>query len=598
MAHVIQNEMGVRSNTITLPTAGTYVDQDIVITNTVNVGSFTNSPVGDQTYTEDTSTNTVLPAGGYLYINKGWHDNIKISLGHMIPEIADTDAGVNEILDGYKAYDENGHVITGTMARVDPTFSGGGVTATAGGSVTTAPKVTVTQSFSSAASTTYGFTSTRPSGTEGTNYLKIDASGTATDGSVTATANANSAAVVFAQAVKGFLEKTANSQALAGQTAQQDTASIVVTPTVVDNAAAMYVPVVTPTFAGGTITGSASVSITKPKITVSSSASTGASTYGVTTTEPSSGEYVTISTTVNPTVGSATPSGSATRGVVTISNSAGAIKANSKATALTASSATTLTGTASNIDIDITDDNLKSHYIPVVTPTFAGGAVSGSASVSVTQPSVTVKTEMSADADDYGVTTTEPTSGEYISIIASSSTVGGKASPSGTAKRAAVTFTNDAGAIKANSGTSALAASGDTTLTGTAKDIVVTLNKSNHKTHYIPKATIKAVPGAPTITKPTASANVSLATNGGENVTGVLTSAPSGNYIKITPGVSTTAGSATSTASAAANSAGVISASTTGGTVSGTAATVTVTNNTSASAERYIKIYDGSYTIS
>lgn len=476
MAHIINNPMSVPSNTITLNTAGTYADQDVEINNSVTLGSLTNAPAPEQTYTEDTTANTVLPAGGYLYINKGWHDNTKISLGHLIPEIADHDAGDSHILFGYKAYDEKGNVITGTMATVDPTFAGGGVTATADGSVTTAPKVTVTQSITSAAATTFGFVTTAPSGTEGTNYLKIDASGTPTAGSVKATADASSAAVVFAQAVAGNIAKEANAVARAGQSATQSTKDVTVTPTVVDNASAVYVP--------------------------------------------------------------------------------------------------------------------------VVTPTFAGGSISGSASVTVTNPTVTVSTTMSTGAADYGVTTTQPTSGEYISITASNSSTNGKATPSGSASREKVTFTNSAGVIKANSGASALTTSSATTLTGTAKDIVPTVTTTNFKSHYIPKATIKAVPGAPTITKPTASASVAVATNGNGTVSGVLTSAPSGDYIKITPGVSLTAGSAKSNASAAANSAGVISVDTTGGSVSGTAATISVTNNTADTATRYIKIYDGSYTIS
>jgi hypothetical protein len=243
-------------------------------------------------------------------------------------------------------------------------------------------------------------------------------------------------------------------------------------------------------------------------------------------------------------------------------------------------------------------DNASPVYVPIVTPTFAGGTVNGKAEVSVTNPSVTVSTTMSTGAADYGVTTTQPTSGEYISITASKSSSNGKATASAAATRDAVTFSNAAGAIKANSGASALAASSATTLTGAEQNIVPTVTTTNFKSHYIPKATIKAVPGTPTITAPTASASVAVATNGNGTVSGVFTSAPSGNYIKITPGVSTTAGSAKSNASAAANSAGVISTATTGGTVSGTAATVSVTNNTPASAARYIEIYDGSYTIS
>lgn len=56
---------------LTLKTAGTYCPEDLVVTGAVQTGSLTNAPVQDQTYTEDTTANTVLPAGGYLYINKG-----------------------------------------------------------------------------------------------------------------------------------------------------------------------------------------------------------------------------------------------------------------------------------------------------------------------------------------------------------------------------------------------------------------------------------------------------------------------------------------------------------------------------------------------
>lgn len=600
MAHTIQNDMSVQQNTITLPTAGTYAEKDIVITNKVNPGSFTNAPVNGQTYTEDTTANTVIPAEGYLYINKGWHDNTKISLGHLIPEIASNDAGDGHIRDGFKAYNENGQVITGTMPDVTPTFTGGSVTATASGAVTTAPKVTINAAITGAASSTFGMTTTTISGTEGTDYIKIDATGTTTDGAVTAKANASRGRVAYQTAVSGYINVAANTVASAGVSATEHTATVAVTPDVTDSFAARYIPVVkTQTFGGGGLsTGTPSINGSNPSFTTTISATSGADDYGLTSTAPTSGTEGTnyIKFTPTGTGSSQTKSISipVTRAAVTVSNSAGVIAAKTNATAIAEGS----TNATASVTVTATAGTATPKYMPIVSVGGAGGGITGSASAQIaTYPKVTVSSVASDNASTYGFTNTEP-SGTYVSIIGNTNIDSGVVRPSATATRAAVTYTNTAGAIAAHNGTQLLA-SGNKTLTGTDVTVKPEVVDTNFKDYYVPVATIKAVPSAPTISKPSASASVSVADNAGATVSGVLTSAPStGDYIKITPDLVTTDGTAKSNASAATNGAGVVSASTTGGTVTGSASTVSITNKTTSDAARYIKIYDGSYTIS
>ena len=601
MTHTIQNDMSVQQNTITLPTAGTYAEKDIVITNKVNPGSFTNAPVNGQTYTEDTTANTVIPAEGYLYINKGWHDNTKISLGHLIPEIASNDAGEDEMRYGYKAYNENGQVITGTMVDVTPTFTGGSVTATASGAVATTPKVTINAAITGAASSTFGMTTTAITGTEGTDYIKIDATGTPTDGAVTAKANASRTAVQYETANVGYINVAANTTASAAASAQQNTATITVEPEVTNSFAARYIPVVkSQTFVGGTLSaGTPSITGSNPTFTTSISASNSASTYGLTSTAPTSGTEGTnyIKFTPTGTPGDAqtkTVSIPVTREAVTFSNIAGVIAAKTNATAIAEGNA----NATASVTVTATAGTATPKYMPIVSVGGAGGGITGSASAQIaTYPKVTVSSVASDNASTYGFTNTEP-SGTYVSIIGNTNIDSGVVRPSATATRAAVTYTNTAGAIAAHNETQLLA-SGNKTLTGTDVTVKPEVVDTNFKDYYVPVATIKAVPSAPTISKPSASASVSVADNAGATVSGVLTSAPStGDYIKITPDLATTDGTAKSNASAATNGAGVVSASTTGETVTGSASTVSITNKTTSDAARYIKIYDGSYTIS
>ena len=165
---------------ISLGTKDTYVLEDIDVVVKPHTGSFNNQATDGVTYTENTADATIIPAEGYLYLNQGWFENTKISLGHLIPEIASNDAGVSHILSGYKAYDEAGNLITGTMATVTPKFDGGGLSVTPSVTGLTNPTVTVSSSGTFKTSTTFGVTTTKPSGTDGTSYLTIDGSASKT----------------------------------------------------------------------------------------------------------------------------------------------------------------------------------------------------------------------------------------------------------------------------------------------------------------------------------------------------------------------------------------------------------------------------------
>ena len=64
---------------------------------------------------------TVVPAGGYLFINAGYHPNTQISLDTILGGNADVAATTDaHILQGYAAYDVDGKLLSGTI----PTYAG------------------------------------------------------------------------------------------------------------------------------------------------------------------------------------------------------------------------------------------------------------------------------------------------------------------------------------------------------------------------------------------------------------------------------------------------------------------------------------------
>lgn len=73
----------------------------------------------------DTSEAPVLSSGGYLYINRGYTDDLKISLSKLVPDTISgkTMAPANYILTGYAAFDGTGAAINGTMQKYDGAYT-------------------------------------------------------------------------------------------------------------------------------------------------------------------------------------------------------------------------------------------------------------------------------------------------------------------------------------------------------------------------------------------------------------------------------------------------------------------------------------------
>lgn len=480
MAHTINANLEKQNAVITLNTAGTFVQENIEITASLKNGTFNNRPTEGIVYAEETSEATILPSEGSLYLSAGWYENTKITLDHMLPDDTDADnAGTNNIMAGFEAYDEKGKKLIGTLATVHPTFSGGVVTVTASGSVTATPSVTIINDIIGNISTYAGTTTKPSSGTAGTNFIAIGISTTPNNGSVSAKADGGATALIYASNATGYINKT-GATAKVAQTATQNTKSITVTPTINDtNYGTVYIPITRVETTAGTITPTAVSVATSPKFNVSLTKSSTSSNYGVTETQP--------------------------------------------------------TGTEGTNFLKFTPDG-------------AGVATQTNVTMTLNQTATTVKTKP-------GV------------IAKTDSTI-----------------------IAANTG-----------LTKTSSTSVTPIKNTVAKPVYIPITGVQAVVAAPTISNPSVTGSLNISIDG-VAVSGVLSTKPTSTdaqYITIQPVVTTVSGSAKSNASAKTTGAGVVTANTTSTSVQSSASSITVTNNTSQSAMRWIKVFNPSdYTIS
>lgn len=96
-----------------------------ITSGTIDAATFAAEGTNGVTYIDlsdglDSSSNNIIPeipTGGYLYINKGYVDNFKISLARLLPDAS----AVNNltgayILSGHSAYDNAGNLIVGTIS--------------------------------------------------------------------------------------------------------------------------------------------------------------------------------------------------------------------------------------------------------------------------------------------------------------------------------------------------------------------------------------------------------------------------------------------------------------------------------------------------
>ena len=89
---------------------------------TLDVATFANSATSGSEYVDISGTTAapVLVSGDYLYINKGWTDNLKISLAKLVPDGSDVKGHSEYILSGHSAYDDDGTLVAGSI----PTYAG------------------------------------------------------------------------------------------------------------------------------------------------------------------------------------------------------------------------------------------------------------------------------------------------------------------------------------------------------------------------------------------------------------------------------------------------------------------------------------------
>lgn len=92
---------------------------------TLTSATFANTASSGVPYVDISSTTAapVLVSGDYLYINKGWTDNLKISLAKLVPDGSNITGHADKILQGYTAYDSDGSLVTGSIQTWDGDYT-------------------------------------------------------------------------------------------------------------------------------------------------------------------------------------------------------------------------------------------------------------------------------------------------------------------------------------------------------------------------------------------------------------------------------------------------------------------------------------------
>lgn len=355
---------------------------------TLNAATFTNTGISGTTYIDISNTTAapVLVSEDYLYINKGYTDNLKISLAKLIPNDATITGNAqyssSQMLSGYTAYDKDGKLFTGNIpTRTDQNISinGDNITVQNGyyntnytvsisegdysaddvsddriNSIIT-PSINLTNNASGASASTYGFSNSQPSSGL---YFTLTPNMTATDWSITPRAN-----IIRA----GYLEL-----------GNKIGTTITGTPTIASTLSNYYIPIRTINISGGelSISNDTNTITTNPTVRITESGSFFTnSNYGITTTKPTGTDnvnYLTIHESHSTTNGLATSSWSAQKTATIYNNLAGLVEAHTNTQGLAA--ATQTGGATASISVTY-EDNFEPYYIPIVTPSFSGGTL-------------------------------------------------------------------------------------------------------------------------------------------------------------------------------------------------------------------------------
>ena len=209
---------------------------------TIGASTFANSATSGQTYVDISATTDapVLVSGGHLFINKGWTDNVKISLAKLVPDGASANLASGVILSGYSAYNNDGVLVAGDIpTKTALTVDGKTVTAQSGyyASNTSASVAlgTVTSGTASITSLTKTYNST--SGKfDITGSANVSAPTVGTAGYVSSSEGTKNAKTGGAT-VSSTIDKIVGSTAITGASTRKPTINKVATPSGVTNAA-------------------------------------------------------------------------------------------------------------------------------------------------------------------------------------------------------------------------------------------------------------------------------------------------------------------------------------------------------------------------
>lgn len=321
----------------------------------IDGATLANNATAGKTYTEQDGP--VLVSGDYLYINKGYIEDTKISLADLVPDGSNVKEGENSnlIYNTVSVYDNDGTLIAGTMGDAEYTLASGALNITNtekgaaefaedGSKVTLNMNVTGNATISSTVGTE-GYLKTTDGKTQTANYtgtasaaydvitvgvdvgdttnleltpnVAKDTSSSAAFGAVTTTAPTSghyAAFTVSADSKTAFVSPKVTGEGY-GSADHFKATSEVLNLSLANNGI-HYIPITEGTCeldAGGT------PSLVEPTAVVTSAITASTGTVNVLTTAPTSGDYITIAadaTTTNGTL-SATTKCTMTEGYIT-----------------------------------------------------------------------------------------------------------------------------------------------------------------------------------------------------------------------------------------------------------------------------------------
>lgn len=257
----------------------------------VSGASFANTATPNVTYKDISSTTAapILVSNNYLYINKGYTDNVKISLAKLVPDGASAALASDKILSGYSAYDNDGNLIAGNIPTITPSITNGTASATANAgtaSVTTNPSASASATQTgmtdgvSTTATSYYFTSSASA-----NAGKL----TATGGSARAYVTASSATVT-----KGYVAADATASTTASDTGTKTGNTVTTASKTASDSSTVYLKAAT---CSVTRDSAPSATIAKNPTATTTASSATTSVTGMKTTTTNTGYSVSASAT-------------------------------------------------------------------------------------------------------------------------------------------------------------------------------------------------------------------------------------------------------------------------------------------------------------